>query len=90
MKQIREEVCLYYMGFGLCAKGLHAEEKGCCACCSHYQASGSLAAGKKAAGSHAAGIRTALQRKGPDGRGLQQIQEKRGISSPVQRKEGAG
>lgn len=36
----REEVCLYYMGFGLCAKGMRAGEAGCCAGCSHYQASG--------------------------------------------------
>lgn len=40
VKRNREEVCLHYMGFGLCAKGLHAEKTGCCADCSKYQASG--------------------------------------------------
>lgn len=45
MRQVREEVCLYYMGFGICAKGLQADEKGCCGC-SQYKASG-VKIGKK-------------------------------------------
>ena len=40
MRQVKEEVCLYYMGFGICARGLHADKKGCCAGCSQYKASG--------------------------------------------------
>ena len=39
MRQVKEEVCLYYMGFGICARGLHADKKGCCAGCSQYKAS---------------------------------------------------
>lgn len=36
----RDEVCLYYMGFGLCAKGFNASDKGTCSQCSHYAAAG--------------------------------------------------
>ena len=46
MRQGKEEVCLYYMGFGICARGLHADKKGCCAGCSQYKASG-VKIGKK-------------------------------------------
>lgn len=59
MKRFREEVCLYYMGFGLCAKGYHAEQKGCCAGCCHYQAAGSKAVKhsiNKAAGQRKEGV----------------------------------
>ena len=27
MRQVKEEVCLYYMGFGICARGLHVDKK---------------------------------------------------------------
>ena len=27
MRQVKEEVCLYYMGFGICARGLHADKR---------------------------------------------------------------
>lgn len=40
MTKRREEVCLHYMGFGLCAKGLNASDKGSCSRCAHYAASG--------------------------------------------------
>jgi hypothetical protein len=46
MRQVKEEVCLYYMGFGICARGLYADKKGCCAGCSQYKASG-VKIGKK-------------------------------------------
>ena len=42
MRQVKEEVCLYYMGFGICARGLHADKNGC----SQYKASG-VKIGKK-------------------------------------------
>ena len=40
MMKRKDEVCAYYMGFGLCAKGLNAAEKGSCSCCRYYMASG--------------------------------------------------
>lgn len=36
----KDEVCAYYLGFGLCAKGLNAADKGSCSCCRYYMASG--------------------------------------------------
>lgn len=40
MVKRRDEVCLYYMGFGLCAKGFDASDKGKCSRCGHYAAAG--------------------------------------------------
>lgn len=56
MRQVKEEVCLYYMGFGICARGLHADKKGCCAGCSQYKASGVKIGKKKQGGNGKEGI----------------------------------
>lgn len=56
MRQVKEEVCLYYMGFGICARGLHVDKKGCCAGCSQYKASDVKIGKKKQGGNGKEGI----------------------------------